>query len=288
MAGRVYSKRHKHLLFQTPYEQMQLDAQEQCIEHKPEENTITGQYDRRIIMLTPNGYLRPNTFSLFSRCVREGVFSFFLNFAGVIAVTDPTNTPANTATALALSFTLPQFIAQIASYGTFANPYLLFVNLALVPREILEDELMYCFLASGCDFAGGVLAVWLGLSLRGNVDAYLPQPDHVTDVGAGLLEFIFCFLYCYLYLKLVRSSPRNEPPVVDSPYSPITMAAFTYIGILTMQPFTGAGFNLIRTLAPALVTATSPRFIGWTLGGQFLGYGVAVFTFRSLYAHADK
>ena len=287
MRERVYGNRHK-LLFQTSGDQQEYARVAlNNPDDPPQQNTIFREleYDRRIIPVGPNGYLRPNAFSLVTRVIREFVFSFFLQFCGAIAMTDPNNTTTSTmASALALSFTLPQFVVQIASYGTVGNIWFLFMNLALINREVEESELAFCLIAAGACLGGGVLALWSVWGLRGNVNAYVINPT-VGLAECFLLDFIFSFLYGYIWLKVVRTSPRNEPPVVDSPYASLTMAAFAYVAIITLEPFTGAGINGVRTLAPCLIAGVWPAGVGYTLLGKFAGYSFATISFIGLYTH---
>jgi hypothetical protein len=259
--------------------------------HGPSDPIVLGSvyYDRRIVPV-PDGFARPNRFSVFARCVREFVFSFFLQFAGAIAVTDPTNTPSTIVTALAVSFTLPQFIGQIASYGTLGNTWLLFVNMALMERSLItEGELLYTMLAAGSQLAGGLVAMLGALAVRGSIEAYIAQPgannQNFSPLGIMVMETIFCFMYGYLWLKLIRTSPKGEPPLVDTPYAPVAFAAFSFLAILTLAPFTGAGFTLIRSLAPSIVTNVWPPCVLYSIAGQFFGFLSATLCFWALYAH---
>lgn len=251
-----------------------------------EDKTLGGLYsDRRIIAL-PNGFVRPNPFTVLGRCVRECVFTFFLFFASGIAVTDPENSPSTTANALAVSFTLPQFIVQMASYGTVGNPWFLLMNMILVTHESNAfDELLFLFMAVLSELGGACLAMWWVFELRGSVSAYIPRSVGVSDFDTFMLEFVYCFFYGYIFLKLVRTSPRSEAPIIETPWAPVAVAMYSYMGILTLAPFTGAGINLLRNVAPSLIAWQWDVNVWWSILGQGFGYSLAALTFMGLYMH---
>jgi len=214
------------------------------------------------------------------RCLKEFVMSAFLQFAGAVAITDSTAGTATTIANFAVSYSFIQFVAQVASYGVVGNPGLVFTHMLL--GEISPTEIAVALAVVGSQIAGGCAAMALVVELRGSVGAYIPTGT--ADWWSCLiLDACFSFLLGYIHLKLVWTSPKGGPPLIDTPYSPLVTTAFTYVALVSLSPFTGAGINMVRSLAPTLVSWNMPYTVTASLLGQFVGYGLAGLSFLGCY-----
>lgn len=254
------------------------------------ENTklLNNSINRHFIQTPQSFNARPHPLSLLSRFGHEFIFAFFLMFTGALIVSDPNNTPQVSVQALALSWSITQFIVQISAYGIWANSWITIIDSILNLRHTtIQSESLYLFTALTGQISGGIVGVYYANSLR-NATPYLPlQAAGITDAGVLGLEFLYSFLNGFLYLKLLRTSPKDDPPIVNTPYAPLAFGAYTYIGIVTISPWTGAGVNLIRNIAPSIVLGVWPSYVGFSILGQFFGYSASTVCFFALYLRHD-
>ena len=75
---------------------------------------------------------------------------------------------------------------------------------------------------------------------------------------------------------------RHPPTPAPTP-APLVMAAYCHLAILSLYSFTGAGLNLVRSLAPSIVSSYWPASAAYAILGQFAGYTLAALCFSFMY-----
>jgi hypothetical protein len=216
------------------------------------------------------------------RCLKEFALTALFQFAGAVAWTNPLDTHTIQIVNFAVSYSFLQFAAQIAAYGVLGNPGLTLTHVILVGWS--REEIGVSIAIIGAQFAGGFAAMGIVLALGGSVEKYVPIGS-ASDSGLMImfLDGCFSFLLGYIHLKLVWTSPKGDPPRINSPYAPLATTAFVYIAIVSLSPFTGAGINLVRSIAPCAVTGRMPSSVVNSIVGQLVGYGLSALCFIGLY-----